>query len=200
MWYLGIGSIRNMPYSAKNLMIDLAECLARTGYRLRTGGRGEVDDAFWQGASYCPDVEREMILPVKTYRQFEANGKDIISFDSLPEVVQQAARRHCALPSSRRHYTGRLKRLSDDVCALLVMGKELNAPVRFAITYAPGEKHGVKDVVDIGVSKDPIFATPDAAAFYLLKEMRVPVFNLANPEHCDRIVSYVNEHRYAVVS
>lgn len=200
MWYLGIGSIRHLPESTHNLIIDLAECLARGGYRLRCGGRGDVDDAFWKGADNLPLTQKHMLLPVKHFRGYTV-GKtpEISSFDNFSAEQRAAATRACALPASKRKYHSAIKRAMDDVCVPLVMGCDMYTPVRFAITYAPGEAHTPTAITDIGRSSDPIYNTPDAAAFYLLKQMKIPVFNLANTEHVQRIVNYVNTQRYEVV-
>lgn len=200
MWYLGIGSIRHLPSATHNLILDLSECLARSGYNLRTGGRGEVDDAFWTGAQDAPHTPKQMILPVAHYRQYSAGASpEILSWDRLPQDVHTGAIRACALPASKRKYYGPLKRAMDDVCVPLVMGADMKTPVRFAITYAPGEFHETNEITEIGISSDPLYSTPDAAAFYLLKKMKVDVFNLANPAHTRRIVSYINTQRYEVV-
>ena len=197
MWYLGVGSIRQLPEQPKNLIEDLSGCLSKAGFSLRTGGRGEVDDAFWLGAE---GGIRQMILPIRHFRQYESmNSPEIISYDKLPGDIQSAAIRECALPASRRKYHSKLKRAMDDVCVPLVMGANMKTPVRFAITYAPGSRHTPESINEIGTSDDPIYITPDAAAFYLLKKMRIPVFNLANDEHLSRVINYINTSKQAAV-
>ena len=197
MWYLGVGSIRQLPESSKSLITDLSRCLSKSGFSLRTGGRGEVDDAFWHGAG---GGIRQMILPIRHFRHYESMiSPEIISYDKLPSDIQSAAIRECALPASRRKYHSKLKRAMDDVCVPLVMGANMKAPVRFAITYAPGPLHTPESINEIGTSDDPIYLTPDAAAFYLLKKMRIPVFNLTNEEHVSRIINYINTSKKTAV-
>lgn len=141
----------------------LAERLADEGWILRTGHAPGMDQAFEMGAGR----RAEVFLPWPSFEHSEPLEADTI-IDRPSKAAQEMAQAY--------HPAGA------KLGALLlharnchqVLGRDLDEPVKFLVCWTPGarEEGGT------------------AQAMRMARSYRVPVFNLALPEHRERIETF----------
>ena len=127
VYYTGIGS-RNIPNTYFNLIVVIAEYMAKQGYILRSGGADGSDNAFEIGCDRA-NGKKEIYLP---WKNFNGNKSNLI-FDDDIEAINIAKKYHPA-------YNG----LSQGAKRLIarngyqVLGKDLKTPSKYIICYTDG--------------------------------------------------------------
>jgi hypothetical protein len=183
MWYLGTGSGAKLDESEKALLEELALCLARAGWSLRSGARGDVDDALIYGAGLCQPQPYEVYLPLRRYRHYHADGQCFKDYNGLPADVRRRAARMAEVYQGGRPLVSPLHKglLGSQAC--MALGGELSSPVRFAITWARLSEREAPE--------EACYHTQEAGLFYLLDDRKIPVFNMAIAEHRERVEAFV---------
>ena len=155
MHYAGVGS-RQTPPSVLQLMRRIARRLAELGYTLRTGGAEGADTAFAQGALEAGGAV-ELYLPWPGFRNWTEAPNLRIHTGAPPPALAEARAAHPAWERTRpavRKLHGRNARI--------LLGPDLDDPVRFVVLWTPGgpvggtgvawriaERHGVP-VIHLG--------------------------------------------------
>jgi len=171
--YAGIGS-RETPPHVLDLMVRAASQLAREGWVLRTGMAGGADQAFYRGARAHGALE--LYLP---WPSFEADARSpahaaeqFVLGQPTPAAYELAARFHPAwtrLPQGARHLHARN--------CHQVLGPDLASPARFVFCWTPdGSLDGRGRRVG-GTGQ----------ALRIAHHHGIQVFNLARPEHAERL-------------
>lgn len=145
MWYLGIGSGVDLTPSESGLLEELGYYLSKSGWKLRSGGLGAVDDAIIQGAknysnSFSPPqaCDIQVIIPFSQYRSYNADGDNVHAYSKFPEDIQNKALGIGERYSRKTKLKSRFQRQMLGCGASIVKGMELDSPVRFAITLLRG--------------------------------------------------------------
>jgi hypothetical protein len=170
--YAGIGS-RRTPDEIRSVMTALASQLADRGYTLRSGHATGSDQAFERGAV----TQAEVYLPWPT---FEQNVRcDAIYMQPSPslEAVQMAAAHH---PAWNR--LGHGPRALHARNCHQILGSDLNDPVSFVVCWT-------RD----GATDNPGPSTGGTGqALRIAAAHGISVFNLARPEHLQRIQQFIS--------
>ncbi|MEG3765037.1 hypothetical protein [Alteromonas sp. 14N.309.X.WAT.G.H12] len=180
MLYLGIGTGINLSHAESQKLIELGECLALCGWKLRCGGRSEVEDKLVEGARRVPEIEPEIILPFPYYRHYDPSVNGVSIFSFLPEKMQHKALSMLDAPSELLIYKSRHQKVMLASGASLAFGLSLNTPVRFALTWVRN------------LQKRNLHLNQGASIFYTLENRGIPVFNLADPESQARINKFID--------
>jgi len=159
--YTGIGS-RDIPDKIKTMMSDIARCLERKGYILRSGGADGSDLAFENGVTN--DDRKEIYLP---WKGFNSNTSKLheVSF----EAIELSSQHHLAFPFLKPPVKKLMGRNTYQV-----LGKDLNKISEFVICYT---KDGCKS--SSTRSKD---TGGTGLAISLADSLGVPIYNLADKE------------------
>jgi hypothetical protein len=171
--YAGIGS-RETPPAALALIEAASARLARCGWVLRTGLSPGADQAFYRGAR-AEGGAVELYLP---WPGFEAGARLAGEGAKVRELSRPAARAYEL--AERYHPTwGRLDSRSRQLLARdghQVLGADLASAVGFVVCWTAD---GSLDGVGPG-------AGGTGQALRIACSERIPVFNLARPEHARR--------------
>jgi hypothetical protein len=157
-----------------DLMTRTASWLSAQGWVLRTGMATGADQAFYRGAS--PHEPHELYLP---WPSFEASARpascgagQLVLGEPTPAAYELAATFHPAwsrLPRAVRALHARN--------CHQVLGADLRSPARFVLCWTPdGSLNGRGRRVG-GTGQ----------ALRIAHHHRIPVFNLARPEHLRRL-------------
>lgn len=143
-YYAGIGS-RQTPPDILSLMREVAEALESMGYTLRSGGAQGADTAFAQSV-----IDKEIFRPE----------------DATPQAIEMASRHHPAWHNCKPYVRSLHGRN-----AQIVMGRELDKPVRFVVcwTYKGNMQGGTALGMRIASAHD------------------IDVYNLAIQEHIKKV-------------
>ena len=171
--YAGIGS-RETPPAVLDLMRRAASQLSLQGWVLRTGMAGGADQAFYGGASTCGALE--LYLP---WHSFEAGARSptgvaqqYVLGQPSPAAYEMAARFHPAWSWLAQS----VRRLHARNCHQ-VLGPDLASPARFVLCWTPdGSLDGRGRRVG-GTGQ----------ALRIAHYHGIAVFNLARPEHAERL-------------
>lgn len=172
-WYAGIGS-RKTPADMRTMIETLGAALATDGWSLCSGGARGADTWFANG-SRSAGGSMEIFLPVA--RQGDA-GIDASRLPTSTKAHELARQPHPAWD-----------RLSQDVQRLIarnvnqILGPGLDDPVRFVVCWAPGSRMKNGLVVDV--------VGGTGLAVRLAASRDIPVFNLHEPEHRQRIERWI---------
>ncbi|MCP4258321.1 MAG: hypothetical protein GY774_12600 [Planctomycetes bacterium] len=202
MWYTAIGAV-SLQAEKVDVMTDLAQCLALLGWGVRTGGRGEVDDVFHKAARECGGIVKT-IVPFAHYRGYDAKRfKDTtVSFDDLDEITKGRAEAASIGLSGAGKINYHLQRNLLASSAPILLGENMDEPSRFVITWQENNNFAELPFVDDGIpgSYASKAGHQEGAVFTLAKSREIPVFNLATPEHFDRISKFVEQTRNNVIN
>jgi len=171
--YAGIGS-RATPPTVLDLMTRAASWLSAEGWVLRTGMATGADQAFYRGASTHGAFE--LYLPWPT---FEADAhapscrsEQFVLGEPTPAAYELAARFHPAWPRLTRAARALHARNAHQV-----LGADLASPARFVLCWTPdGSLDGRGRRVG-GTGQ----------ALRIAHHHGITVFNLARPEHLQRL-------------
>ena len=173
--YAGIGS-RATPPAVLDLMTRAACWLSGQGWVLRTGMATGADQAFYRGAS--THGPHELYLP---WPSFEASARpasccagQLVLGKPTPAAYELAARFHPAwsrLPRAVRALHARN--------CHQVLGADLRSPARFVLCWTP----------DGGLDGQGRRAGGTGQALRIAHHHGIPVFNLARPEHLQRLAN-----------
>ena len=116
MIYAGIGN-RSISYEVSSWLEKLATYLSHLGYNLRSGNAKGTDTAFQNGS----------------------NGKYVafVARDATPDAIELASKFHPAWYMCN-DYAKQLHGRN----SMIILGKELNDPVKFVVCYAIDEESG----------------------------------------------------------
>jgi len=166
-YYSGIGS-RETPMHILEFMKRIGDRLGRAGWILRTGGAFGADSWFEKG---CDSVNgpKEIYLPWKGYNNRE-DGYTIVS----ERAMKIAAQFHPAW-----HRCGRGARLLHGRNSYIVFGFDLEESYKsnLVICWTPGGRT----------------TGGTGQAIRIAETYRVPVFNLAIPEHYRSIETWITQ-------
>lgn len=170
--YAGIGS-RETPPVVLELMARVASRLATQGWALRTGMAGGADQAFYRGASTHGALELYLPWPAFESDARTAGGAEqFVLGQPTPAACELAAQFH---PAWSRLRLG-ARRLHARNCHQ-VLGPDLASPARFVLCWTPdGSLDGRGRRVG-GTGQ----------ALRIAHHHGIPVFNLARPEHAERV-------------
>ncbi len=174
--YAGIGS-RKTPSGVLDLMARAASRLATEGWVLRTGMAGGADQAFYRGIrAHGPG---ELYLPWPSFeadaRSTAAAAEQFVLCQPSPAAYELAARFH---PAWSR-LTQAVRRLHARNCHQ-VLGPDLSSPARFVLCWTPdGSLDGRGQRVG-GTGQ----------ALRIAHDHGIAVFNLARPEHAERLTRH----------
>ena len=171
--YAGIGS-RETPPGVLDLMGRVASQLSIQGWVLRTGMAGGADQAFYRGATVGGALE--LYLP---WPSFEADARSPVGAaqqyvlgQPSPAAYEMAARFHPAWSRLAQS----VRRLHARNCHQ-VLGPDLASPARFVLCWTPdGSLDGRGRRVG-GTGQ----------ALRIANHHGIAVFNLARPEHAERL-------------
>ncbi len=173
MHYAGVGS-RRTPSAMLRLMHHVARYLAGLGYALRTGGAEGADTAFAQGALEAGGAV-ELYLPWPDFGHWTEAPNLRIHTGAPPPALAEARAAHPAWERTRpasRKLLGRNARI--------ILGPDLDDPVRFVVLWTPGGK--------------PVGGT--GVAWRIAERHGVPVVHLGEGARAlDRIAELVEEGR-----
>lgn len=134
--YAGIGA-RATPPEVRRLMTRIAERLGQLGYTLRTGGADGADQAFLEGALKA-DTPVELYLPARRHKGHtqERYGNKVRVSSSIPDAAFELARAQHPAWDRLSDFVRRLHARN----AQILMGKNLDDPVRFVIAWTKDGK------------------------------------------------------------
>jgi hypothetical protein len=188
MWFTATGSCVSLSIKEKSILADLAACLFSMGWKVRTGGRGIVDDIFYDAAGIS-NVVSETIIPVDNFRKYNSNtDRDIFSYEGFCEPIKIAAQGMSAYPPHR--IVSNLQRNIIASSSSMLFGVNLDRPSRFVVTFCKSPSAGSMSEHD-----EAMLHTEEAPLFFLAKKRQIPVFNLANKEHMNRVVRFLEQAR-----
>jgi hypothetical protein len=191
MWFTATGSCVNLSIKEKNILADLAACLFSMGWKVRTGGRGVVDDIFYDAAG-INNVVSETIIPVDNFRKYNSNtDRDIFSYEGFCEPIKIAAQGMSAYPPHR--IVSNLQRNIIASSSSMLFGVNLDRPSRFVVTFC--KSPSVSTSAMSANDDEAMLHTEEAPLFFLAKKRQIPVFNLANKEHMNRVVRFLEQAR-----
>lgn len=124
IFYAGIGS-RQTPPTVLKQMTQWAVVLRNSRLKLRSGGAAGADSAFYEGAG----ADSEIFVPWPGYNGF-SYGHIGNNFQRALDIAQE---HH---PAWHRCTEGARKLHARNVH--IILGRNLDAPVRFVICYTPG--------------------------------------------------------------
>ena len=155
--YAGVGS-RLTPMPIQRMMRDIASKLYDEGWTLRTGGARGADDAFMGGAQW----NRREIFRADDMLDLIDLNRDVYmkAWNDFQEIHPNPA---ACKEQDIQHLHMRN--------GLILLGWEYDEPCKFVICWTPSAQI-------IGGTGQTI---------RLANKYNIPVFNLANPEHYDRI-------------
>ena len=169
--YAGIGS-RRTPEPVLQLLTALASQLAQHGHVLRSGHAPGADQAFEHGAG----ARAEVYLPWPSFESSVRSAADYVQSQPSPEAVQMAAAHH---PAWER--LGRGARSLHARNCHQILGRDLQDPVSFVVCWTPD-----------GATTNPGPSTGGTGqALRIAAAHAIPVFNLARPEHLERVRAYI---------
>jgi len=167
--YAGIGNMKAPPEIISQC-VELGQYLNEQGFTLRTGGgKTEVEEAF-EGTT----ENKEFFLPWKKFNDIESK---ITHYDeSVVAITRRLQPGYESLEFWRQSFFNRT--------VGLMLGKNGKSPVRFLVCWSQdGVEHG-RD----RTSKTGFIGVAISAAGLL----RIPVFNLKNPDTVSRVKLYVD--------
>lgn len=176
--YAGIGSRKTPAHVAQN-MREIAFRLASLGWVLRSGRAEGADEAFEVGARQAGG-QVEVFLPWHRFR--EADPACSVDASALPEHAQA-----CELAKAHHPAWARLEPSARKLMARnahQVLGAALDAPVQMVVCWAPGSVMDTDRVVNVDGGT--------GLAVRLAAARGIPVFNLAVPEHAERIANWLD--------
>lgn len=185
--YAGIGS-RETPSDIRDVMIACGYYLALQGYILRSGGAGGADEFFEIGADLALQQgkgQKQIFLPWKGFREnpskWYMGNKGLLKEEDNKESYHIASKFHPSWFTIK-------KQAVKDLMARNVMqaiGPDLNSPSKFVICWTPdGCIH----------HRDRTFETGGTGqAISIATHYKIPVYNLALPEHLLRIRNALNK-------
>ena len=168
-YYTGVGS-RKTPASVLALMTRLAQTLASAGWTLRSGAADGADAAFEAGAGRAAEI----YLPWRGFNRHTSPLHEV-----TPDALMLAAEVHPVWD-----------RLSDAARKLharncyQVLGSKLCRPSTFLVCWTPDGATSAQECTrDTGGT---------ATAIRLADRFGVPTFNLARPDHLERVREYMD--------
>lgn len=147
--YAGIGS-RETPRSILDLMTAISKKLESLGYTLRSGGAVGADTAFEDGVTDLKEI--------------------FYDYDATFDAIEYASNFHPAwhnCKSGGRKLHGRN--------SMILLGKNLNTPVRFVICWT-------KDGKDTGGT---------GLGIRIAEHLKIPIFNLYKYEDKKRLLDFI---------
>lgn len=170
--YTGIGS-RSTPVEVLDMIEQLARGLRSRGYTLRSGHATGADQAFERGAG--PDAE--VYLPWAGFEHTVRCDARYLQPAPSPAAVEMAAAHHPAWDRLSRGPRALHARNCHQI-----LGADLASPASFVVCWTPD-----------GATTEPTRETGGTGqALRIAAAHRIPVFNLALPEHHTRIQSFLN--------
>jgi hypothetical protein len=179
-WYAGIGS-RKTPKSILTLMFKIALILSEKGYSLRSGGADGADTAFEKGC-LANEGNMEIYLPSTTFNKRDTKNPSYISIDILNNYYKAE--------KIARKFHPAWERLSDFAKKLMIrntyqiLGEKLDKPAKFVVCWTPDgcTNHKERSINTGGTGQ----------AISMANAYNIPVFNLFNDEHKERLTKFVN--------
>lgn len=160
---------KDAPESLLPLIKQIAELLNDRKYTIRIGGNKDFDEYFEKEA-----LKKEIHLPWRGFNEKESK----LTFNS--DQAMHLAKLHSpvfdTLPNAVKAIITRNVRV--------MLGKDLKSPALFTIIWSPdGCEH----------NKNRSIKTGNVGILVSLSSLlRIPVFNLANPNAMERLTSYLN--------
>lgn len=196
-YYTGVGS-RQAPPAILTVMTTLAHCLAAKGWVLRSGGADGADTAFEAGAG----ARKEIYLPAKGFKgnpsplylvlneDFRWNGRKNPNKKAMLQkespLFGELSVKAMGLAGSVHPAWDYLKPFPRRLHArnsFQVLGQDLATPSRFLVCWTRDGAY-----TEAMCSRD---TGGTGTAIKLAERHGIEVFNLAQPEHCRRIQSYL---------
>lgn len=182
-FYTGIGS-RETPEKYLKIMTELAVCLDRQGWILRSGGSWGADEAFQKGVTDYSNI----FIPTPTFRKNEGIVGNYISDIELIRTAMYTVSKYKLhehwddLINSKGGMTA-LKLHTRNVFQIL--GCDLRSPTKFVVCYT---RDGAMSLDEINEKTGGT-----RTALRLACHLKIPIFNLAKPEHELRITNWIAE-------
>jgi hypothetical protein len=186
--YAGIGS-RRTPEHILDIMDMFAGEFADRGWKLRSGGAVGADTAFQQGVEqwaasrihYGDSVNlrdyQEIFLPWNGFCGMQVNEHKGHLLEHNEKAFEIAKQYHPAWDKLSNQAKALMARNS-----MQVLGKFLDSPVKFVICWTPDGAIG-KTTKDTGGT---------GQAIRIAFAYDIPIFNLADEEHLERIDIWLN--------
>jgi hypothetical protein len=194
MWYLGIDADANVTSAEAKVLTDLGFYLANSGWSLRCGGRGVVDDLLLKGAiksslhgcDASEEPPHEIILPFSHYRQYNDRQPHVINFSGLDQQKINRAVAQGELNCRQLKIDSPTKRslLGSAMCLASGINDTDDEQAKFALTLVRHQNKG---------EVDPLLYSSHAPLFRLLKSKGIPIFNLFEPSHLNRILGFLQQ-------
>lgn len=193
MWYTGTSSSIKMTPKQSAIVHELGTCLAEQGWKLRTGGRGEFDDVLHQAAEMAGGTVKT-ILPFGFYRDYNANKfpETTVDFSKFDDIYMERCFAQAVAPNISANAHTPLQRNLLGSTVPMLLGENLDMPSRFVITWNVHLELSRDDALAAPVAQ---LRSPDSPLIELAKNRHIPVFNLADPEHMERILSFIRHGR-----
>lgn len=174
--YAGIGP-RKTPPDVFNVMVELGRLLCARGWTLRTGGAEGADTAFLNGCLLW-EPRDELYLPEPGYNGHQASAAVLAR--PMPSAYAIAAKYN---QTWWANHTERAKALHARN-AHIILGRHLIDPVRMVVTWT-------RDGSNDGVGRSG--GTAAALRIVAGEAPDALIFNLARPEHMERINRFIND-------
>jgi hypothetical protein len=155
-------------------MRQAGSVLARRGWVLRTGMAGGADQAFYRGASAHGALELYLPWPAFEAKARVSGGAEQFVLSQPTEAAHElAARFHPAWSRLSRAVRSLHARNAHQV-----LGPNLASPARFVVCWTP----------DGSLDGQGRRVGGTGQALRIAHEHAIPVFNLARPEHAERVL------------
>lgn len=179
IYYAGIGS-RKTPQDILEIMEQLALCLGKNNYILRSGGSPGADAAFEAGAKNA-ETEFEIYLPWSKFQdRVGKNYIDVRTLETFDKAQKIARKNH---PYFEELSEGAKKLIIRDTYQ--VLGKDLNTPSEFIVCWTPDGciTHRDRSRETGGTGQ----------AISIASKRGIPIFNLKLKEHKRKIKEWLGK-------
>ncbi|MCP4353772.1 MAG: hypothetical protein GY795_50640 [Desulfobacterales bacterium] len=179
-FYIGTGPT-GTPNNITRLMEAVASKLESDGFSLRTGDIGKADAAFSKGVI---NKENICIFSAKYLSDLETE-----EYRLTRKAVSIAQKVHQADWKSVSSYVRSIYAKS----AFLVLGKNLDTPSKFVIYWRISKERMASHIEQAMHLEHEIKLAEIDTAVLIAVHYKIPVFNLAEKEHLNRLEDYVGK-------
>jgi hypothetical protein len=179
VYYAGIGS-RDTPQDILKIMEQLALCLGKNNYILRSGGSPGADTAFERGAKKA-EAKFEIYLPWSKFQDRAGkNYIDVRNLDSFDQAKKIASKNH---PNFAELSPGSKKLIIRDTYQ--VLGEDLENPTEFVVCWTPDGC-----ITDRDRSRE---TGGTGQAISIASKRGIPIFNLKLKEHKRQVKEWLGK-------
>lgn len=192
MWYTAVGSLRHLSEKDRAFLGRLGRALSLSGFKVRTGGRGIVDDVLRMSSKELGGTS-EVITPFPLYRDYDAfKDAEVFSYSDFEPANKELSKKIMHEVRAVEKITSEMHLNLVNSSPAILFGPNLNAPSRFLITWQNDVFSPDVANDDIPSKESALFSTQESPIFKLAIKKRIPIFNIANPLHRKRIDNFID--------